>query len=129
MHLFNLENGEREKKIRCFKSDGKPHITSFDKLSNKFYGQDADVYSWLDEFEVAGFMFKVGKAEEEEKKAELPEITFTLNKQKTTINNSLSLLKEPNTQTNVLAMIIGGEMENKVKVKSKNLYDKAYIEA
>ena len=129
MHLFNLESGERERKLRVFKSDGKPHITCYDKLSNKFYGQDADVYSWLDEFEIAGFLFKVGKDEEDEKKYELPEITFTLNTQKTTINNSLSLLKEPKSQTNILAMVVGGELENKVQGKSKNIYNKAYVEA
>ena len=102
-HLFNLEDGIKEKKTRCFKSDGKPHITCYDKLCNKFYGQDADVYSWLDEFEISGFMFKVGKAEEEEKKQELPEIKFILDEQKKTINHSLSLLKEPQTQSNILA--------------------------
>ena len=60
------------------------------------------MYSWLDEFEIAGFIFKVASGEEEEKKQELPEILFDLNDQKKTIKYSLSLLKEPQMQCNIL---------------------------
>lgn len=56
MHLFELETGMREVKDRVF--SGSDHITCFDASSNLFYGQDAAVYSWLDQFEVYGFFSK-----------------------------------------------------------------------
>lgn len=116
-------------KKQAFKKDGAAHITCFEKTSNKFYGQDAAVYSWLDEFEVSGFSSKITGPEEEEKKKELPEIQFNLNEAKKKIKYNLSLMKEPNTQANILAQVIGGELEQKVLAKSKITYDNAYKDA
>ena len=59
VHIFNVADGVRKSKQRSFKKDGAAHITCYDKASNKFYGMDAAVYSWLDEFEVSGYTPKM----------------------------------------------------------------------
>jgi len=34
---------------------GREHVSMFNPETYKFYGQDADVYSWLVEYEITGF--------------------------------------------------------------------------
>lgn len=56
-----------------------------DAASATFYCQDAAVYSWLEEFKIAGFDFN--QVEEEDEKGDLPPIMFTLDEVKVRLKN------------------------------------------
>jgi hypothetical protein len=53
VHIFDMETGMRIGKNKIH--SGREHITMMDPESYKFYGQDADVYSWLVQYEIPGF--------------------------------------------------------------------------
>ena len=52
VHIFSLKKGNRVKKQHVH---GGKHLACFESSSSKWYSQDADVYSWLDEWDIIGF--------------------------------------------------------------------------
>ena len=56
-HVFEWKTGKRERRVKNHFSAA--HITCFNPVKSKFYGQDAAVYSWLDEFEITGYATRI----------------------------------------------------------------------
>jgi hypothetical protein len=117
-HIFDTETGKRVGRNKVH--SGREHITMYDFESSKFYGQDADVYSWLKQYEIPGF--EQNNAEEEEGPAELPPIKFNLDEKKNAVKNSVPKNKKPGLKANVVAQLMGGEAKRVIQDKSKTDY-------
>jgi hypothetical protein len=93
-----------------FGKGGSAHLTCFEPISAKWYGQDAAVYSWLEEYEINGFS-AAALGEDEEAEVGLPPLTFELDPIKTKIKNNLHKVQPPKRQADLFAQLVGGALE------------------